>query len=117
MTQFYFQYAKLLFPLNNYFGNWLIDFLRKYSQNEHDNKLVLATEYFKDNEIQDQKKLYHLLQFLNFIKTLKNENCPQYFLEGRRYFIHTFPLNDFMNFIHMPVKKHNQRLKILEHFK
>lgn len=117
LTQFYFQYAKLLFPLDNYFGNWLIDFLRKYSQNEHGNKLVLATEYFKDNEIQDQKKLYHLLQFLNFIKTLKNENCPQYFLEGRRYFIHTFPLNDFMNFIDMPVKKHNQRLKILEHFK
>ena len=26
LTQFYFQYAKLLFPLDNYFGNWLIDF-------------------------------------------------------------------------------------------
>ena len=117
LTQFYFQYAKLLFPLDNYFGSWLIDFLRKYSQNKHDNKYVLATEYFKDKEIQDTKKLYHLLQFLNFIKTLKNEYCPQYFLEGRRYFIHNFPLKDFMDFIDTPVKKQNQRLKILEYFR
>lgn len=117
LTQFYFQYAKLFFPLDNYFGRWLMDFLRKYSQNEHDNKSVLATEYFKDNEIQDHKKLYHLLQFLNFIKTLKNEDCPQYFLEGRRYFIQNFTLKDFMNFIGIPVKKQNQRLKILEYFR
>jgi hypothetical protein len=117
LTQFYFQYAKLLFPLDNYFGSWLMNFLRKYSQNEHDNKCVLATEYFTDNEIQDHKKFYHLLQFLNFIKTLNNQDCPQYFLEGRRYFIHNFPLKDFMNFISISGKKQNQRLKVLKYFR
>ena len=105
MTQFYFQYAKLLFLLDNYFGSWVIDFLRKYSQDEHDNKLVLVTKHFKDNQIQYHKKLYHLLQLLDFIKRLKNKYCPKYFLEERRYFIYNFPLKDFMNFIDIPVKK------------
>nr|WPV76437.1 hypothetical protein [Naviculales sp.] len=113
LTQYYFQYAKLFFPLDNYFVKWLIDFIRKYSQNQNDIKVVLATGYFIDNQIQDHERLYYLLQFLNFIKTLKNEDSPQYFLEGR---IHNFPLKDFMNFIGIK-QNQNQPLNILEYFR
>lgn len=103
--------------MENYFVRWLIDFSRKSSRNENDTQSVLATEYFTDNEIQDHERLYHLLQFLNFIKTLNNEDCPQYFLEGRRYFIQKFPLKDFMSFIGIPSTKQNQRLKMVEYFR
>lgn len=84
-----------------------MDFLRKYSQNQYSNKLILTTKSFKDNEIQDYKKFYHLLQFSNFIKTLKKKSCAQYFLEGRKYFIHNFSLNNFRSIIDIPVKKQN----------
>lgn len=116
LTQFYFQYAKLFFPLDNSFVSWLIEFLRKYAQNEKDTKIGLATEYFSETEIQDHQRFYHLLQFLNFIQTLNNEDCSQYFLERRRYFIHNFPLKDFMNFIGIK-QNQNQRLNILEYFR
>lgn len=116
LTQYYFQYAKLFFPLDNSFVSWLIDFLRKYAQNQKDINFILATEYFSETAIQDHERLYHLLQFLNFIQTLKNQDCSQYFLEGRRYFIYNFPLKDFMNSIGIK-QNQNQRLNILEFFR
>jgi len=121
LTQFYFKYAKTLFPLDDYFVRWLLDFSRKYSLNENNTQSMLATEYFIEKshllEIHDYEKFYHLLQFLNFIKTLNTEQCPEYFLEGRKYFIQTLPLKDFMNFIGIPSTKQNQRLKIVEYFR
>lgn len=116
MTQYYSQYVKLFFTLDNSFVSWLIDFLRKYAQNQKDIKFILAMEYFSETKIQDHERLYHLLQFLNFIQTLKNEDCSQYFLEGQRYFIYNFPLKDFRNFIGIK-QNPNQRLNILEYFR
>jgi len=119
LTQFYFHYSKKFFPFDNSFVTWLIDFIRKDSGNQTDNKLVLDTEYFIDSirilENQPLERVYHLLQFLNFIKTLNNEDCPQYFLEGRKYFRHTFPLKNFINFIGIK-QNQNQRLNTLEYF-
>jgi hypothetical protein len=117
LTQSYFQYAEPLFPLDNYFVSWLLDFTRKYFRNQSNNQPVLATEYFADNKTWDREKLDRLLQFLNFIKTLNNKDSGQYFLESRKYFIQEFPLIDFMNFIGIPSTKQNQRLKMIEYFR
>jgi hypothetical protein len=103
--------------LDNYFASWLLDFTRKYFRNQINNQFVLATEYFADNKTWDHEKLYRLLQFLNFIKTLNNKDSGQYFLEGRKYFIQEFPLIDFMNFIGIPTPNQNQRLKMIEYFR
>ena len=117
LTQSYFRYAEPLFPLHNYFVSWLLDFNRKYYRNQINTQPVLATEYFADNKTWEHEKLYRLLQFLNFIKTLNNHDSGQYFLEGRKYFIQKFPLIDFMNFIGIPSTKQNQRLKMIEYFR
>jgi hypothetical protein len=117
LTQSYFRYAEPLFPLDNYFASWLLDFTRKYFRNQINNQFVLATEYFTDHRIWEHEKLYRLLQFLNFIKNLNNHDSGQYFLEGRKYFIQEFPLIDFMNFIGISSTKQNQRLKMIEYFR
>ena len=69
-------------------------------------------EYFieKSNllETEHDERLYHLLQFLNFIKTLNREECSLHFVEKRRYVIQQFYLKDFMNFIDMPSTKQTQ---------
>ena len=119
LTQFYFHYIKKFFPLDNSFVTWLIHFSRKYSGNKTNTQLALATEYFTPItcilENQHLERVYHLLQFLNFIKTLNNENCTPYFLEGRKYFRHIFPLKNFINFIGIK-QNQNQRSKTLEYF-
>ena len=117
LTQSYFQYAEPLFPLDNYFVSWLLDFTRKYFRNQSNNQPVLATEYFADNKTWDREKLDRLLQFLNFIKTLNNKDFGQYFLESRKYFIQEFSLINFINFIGIPSTKQNQRLKMIEYFR
>lgn len=109
LTQFYFYYIKKFFPLDNFFVAWLIDFLRKYSPNQTNSQVVLGTEYFTDVtsifKNQSSQKVYHLLQFLNFIKTLDNQDCTTYPFEERNYFIHVFPLSNFINFIGMKQSK------------
>jgi len=119
LTQSYFHYIKIFFPLDNCFVAWLIDFIRKDSRNQTHTQIVLATEYFTDItcifENQSSERVYHLLQFLNFIKTLKNQDCESYLLEGKSYFIHTFPLKNFINFIGIKQSK-TQRLNIREYF-
>ncbi len=59
--------------------------------------------------------MYHLLQFLNFIKTLNSQDCTQYLLEGKSYLIYTFPLNNFINFIGTKHSK-TQRFNTREYF-
>jgi hypothetical protein len=119
LTQLYFHYIKKFFPLDNFFVAWLIDFLRKYSPNQTDSQVVLGTEYFTDVtsifENQSSQKVYHLLQFLNFIKTLDNQDCTTYPFEERNYFIHVFPLSHFINLIGMKQSK-TQRFNIREYF-
>jgi len=103
LNELYFHYIKKFFILDSYFVTWLIDFIRKDCQNQEHTQPVLAVEYFTNTtcifENQPSEKVYHLLQFLNFIKTLNRENCTQHLLEGKTYFIHNFLLNDFINFI------------------
>jgi len=119
LTQLYFHYIKKFFNLDSCFVTWLIDFIRKDYGNQARTQLVLATEYFTNItcifENQSSERVYHLLQFLNFIKTLNREDCTQHLLEGKSYFVHTFLLNDFINFIGIKNIK-TQRFKTREYF-
>lgn len=119
LTELYFHYIKKFFVLDSYFVTWLIDFIRKDCQTQTHTQPVLAVEYFTNItcifENQPSEKVYHLLQFLNFIKTLNRENCTQHLLEGKTYFIHNFPLNDFINFIGIKDIE-TQRLNTREYF-
>lgn len=116
LTLYYFYYLVPLFPLDSYFVHWLLDFTRKYLRKPSSSQFVLATEYLADTK-GDPKKLYHLLQLLNFIKILDNPDSEHYFLEGRKYFIQKFPLIDFINFIGISFARQSQRLKMIEYFK
>ena len=117
LTQFYFQYAKTFFPLDSHFVSWLIDFFRKYHRDQKDSKVLFNTEYFMGKEIKDYEQFYNLLQFLNFTKTLTNENCPQHFLEGRTYYIHNIAIKDFMHFMGISIRKQNIRVRVIEYLR
>lgn len=66
--------------------------------------------------MEHNERLYHLLQFLNFIKTLKYQDCSLHFLEGKKYVIQEFYLKDFMQFIGVSPTKQNQRTKLIDYF-
>jgi hypothetical protein len=76
LTKLYFNYAKTLFPPNDDFVGWLFDFSRKHPLflNQSNDKSLLATEYLSEKSLlpqtQHNEEFYHLIQFLNFLKTL-----------------------------------------------
>jgi hypothetical protein len=63
------------------------------------------------------QRLFHILQFLNFITKLESPKSSQYFiLEGKRYVIEEFYLADFMKFIQILSTNSRQRTKLVNYF-
>lgn len=123
LTKVYFRYSLTLFPLDNdfHFVGWLIDFYRRYIRSKHNSNSVLATEYFvqKNNLIYREhgQRLFHMLQFLNFITKLESsKSSPYIIVEGQKYIIEEFYLADFMKFIQIPSTKSHQRTKLVDDF-
>ena len=123
LTKVYFQYSLTLFPLDNNFDfvGWLIDFYRKYTRSKRNSNSALAIEYFtqKNNLIYREhgQRLFHMLQFLNYIKELGSPKPSQYFIvEGKRYVIEEFYLANFMKFTQTPSTNSYQRTKLVDYF-
>jgi hypothetical protein len=122
LTKVYFRYSLTLFPSDNGFVGWLIHFYRKYIKSRRNSNSGLATEYFiQENNLvygEHGQRLFHILQFLNFITKLESPKSSQYFiLEGKRYIIEEFYLADFMKFIQIPSTNSRQRTKLVSYFK
>ena len=111
LVQLYFGYFTKWFPLDSKFVRWLIDFNRRHINNQDPSNQILATEYLKNNFLKTEynRKLFHLLQFLNFVKTLNEKNSNFYFLKRKKYIIQNFYLKDFIKFIGTSTNKQNQR--------
>jgi len=122
LTNTYFRYSLTLFPSDNDFVGWLIDFYRKYIKNKPNSDLILSTEYFvqQNNTIyqEEGEKLFCLLQFLNFIKKLDYSKTSEYFtLKAKKYFSEEFYLANFMKFIQIPSTNSDRCRKLIDYFK
>jgi hypothetical protein len=121
LTKVYFRYSLTLFPSDNDFVGWLIHFYRKYIKSKRNYDSGLATEYFiQENNLvygEHGQRLFHILQFLNFITKLESPKSSQYFiLEGKKYIIEEFYLVDFMKSIEIPSSNSHKRTKLVDYF-
>lgn len=120
LTNLYFHYAKKLFPLDNEFVDWLLDFNRKDQViKNYSPELVLAgyTE-FSDHliELEKPKAIFHRLQFLNFIKTLDEQHWIPVMFDDATYYKQNFYLYEFLKFLKIPLDQHTRRNEIIEFF-
>lgn len=117
LTMQYFRDTTKIFPFQNDFLIWLHDFNRR-----HLSKTVLSTknnlqlEYFYRYTDLDEHQFYHLLQFLNFLKTLKPRTNSFHYLEGKTYWIEEFDLIRFVQFIGLNRTNQYQKEKLIDYF-
>jgi len=119
LTHTYYQYSERLFPLNNSHTDWVVDFIRRYPEKEIP-IYFLVTSYL-ENRIysQEEERLFHLLQFLSFVKSLNlnpAKDCQKYLIKNQVYYLVEFSLSQFFQFTGIKISNHYQRKKILSYF-
>jgi hypothetical protein len=120
LTRMYYQYSERLFPLDNSYTNWVVDFIRKYPQKEIPMYFLLTS--YLENRIysqEEEERLFHLLQFLSFIKSLNlnpGKDCQKYLIKHQVYYLVEFSLSQFVHFTGITISNNYQRKKILSYF-
>lgn len=118
LTKNFYDYSQKLFPLDNFYVEWLVHFRRKYQRKKNLKQSFLFTSYLENKItlLEDKKRFYHLIQFLTFIKTLNYENSKRHWIKEKCFYIQQFYLSDFLQFVGIKVTRQNQRKKLLEYF-
>ena len=134
--QLTFQFYKCslrFFPLCHSYTHWLVDFKRRYKEIFRRSTEIqitypsLLTSYLQ-NEInyytpdaqEEEKRFFHLLQFLTFVKNLEidpSKDCDTHVIENQLYYILKFPLSQFARSIGIPISNQYQREKLVEYFR
>jgi hypothetical protein len=63
--------------------------------------------------------LFHLLQFLSFIKSLElnpGKDCKNHRIKRQDYYCLKFPLSKFVNFTGIKISNHSEREKLILYF-
>lgn len=71
----YYEYSEKLFPSDNSYTEWLLNFRRKYPDKKIPHHFLLTS--YLENKIyskEEEERFFHPLQFLSFIKTLSTDD-------------------------------------------
>ena len=112
-TKHFYMYSKKVLTFDNYYTAWLIKYFRKTDKPINS----LVTSYFQEETIVSLPKVlevFHLLQFLAFIRTKKSVNKVQIY--DQIYCLIEFPLKEFMQFSGVKSINQYQRNKYIEVF-
>ena len=118
----YFQYSERVLCLGYPYTDWVVDFQRRHRQlvNLHSRSLVV--DYIGNQIITNQveeERLFHLLQFLSFVKSLKLnllKDCQKHWIKKQLYYGLKFPLSKFYRFTGMKVSNQSEREKLIFYF-
>ena len=116
----YFKYSERVLCLDYGYSDWIVDFKRRY-QRVNPTYPSLLTSYI-GNQINTQEKeerLFHLLQFLSFIKSLElnpAKDCKKHSIKKQNYYGLKFPLSEFVEFTGIRILKDSQRKNLLLYF-
>ena len=116
----YFQYSKRVLCLDYRYTDWILDFERKHREYDLINSTYssLVTSYIENQRItnqEEEKRLFHLLQFLSFIKSLElnpGKDCKKHRIKKQDYYL-KFPLSKFVNFTGIKISNHSEREKLV----
>ena len=101
----YFKYSEQLLGSNYYYTDWILDFQKQYWDVTAFCSLV--TNYSENqiiNNQEEEKKLFHLLQFSSFVKSLKLnpfKDWQKHKIKNQSYYKLKFTLTQFMTFTAM----------------
>ena len=120
----YFQYSKRVLYLDYTYTDWILDFERRHLEYDLINSTysLLVTSYLENQRItnqEEEKRLFHLLQFLSFIKSLElnlGKNYKKHTIKKQDYYYLKFPLSKFVNFTGIKISSHYGREKLLFYF-
>jgi len=97
LTKHFYNYSTKILVLNQVYTDWLIQHLKR--KEKQDTSLLLP--FFNQNSLSlsDTKKIFGLLQFLSFIRTIPFHTFETIILQHQSYYLITFPLKDFAKFL------------------
>jgi len=114
----YFQYSKRVLCLDYIYTDWIVDFQRRHQRNPTSRSSV--TSYLENQRIKNQEeRLFHLLQFLSFVKSLKLnpfKDCKKHRIKKQNYYSLKFPLSQFVEFMGIKISNHSERKKLIFYF-
>jgi hypothetical protein len=117
----YFKYSGQVLRLDYQYTDWIVDFRRRYILVKPSNPSLL-TSYLKNQIMAEEKekRLFHLLQFLSFIKSLELnpfKDCKKLRVKKQNYYRLKFPLSKFVRFTGIQISNQSDRIKLIEYFK
>jgi len=118
----YFQYSAQVLRSDYSYTDWVVDFQRRYHQLMNLTSRSLVVSYLENQIITNQveeERLFHLLQFLSFVKSLKLnplKNCKKHRIKKQFYYGLKFPLSQFVKFTGMRLSNHSEREKLILYF-
>lgn len=117
----YFKYSGQVLRLDYQYTDWIVDFRRRY-QLVNPTYPSLLTSYLENGigTKEKEERLFHLLQFLSFIKSLQLnpfKDCKRHRIKKQIYYGLKFPLSQFVKFTGIQLSKQPQREKLILYFK
>jgi len=120
----YFKYSIRILRLDYVYTDWIMDFQRRYQgyQLVNPTSRSLVTSYLetKINDQEEAERLFHLFQFLSFVKSLELKGfkgCKKQKIKEQLYYGLKFPLSEFVKFTGIQISKQSQRDKLIGYFK
>lgn len=117
----YFKYFLQVLDLDYQYTDWIVDFRRRYPIVKPSNNL-LVTSYLSNRVMSDieEKRFFHLLQFLSFIKSLNLNvfnDCKKLRVKKQNYYHLKFPLSKFVRFTGVQSLDNSNRQELIGYFK
>lgn len=118
----YFQYSGRILCLGYPYTDWVVDFQRRHRQQVNLHSRSLVVDYIENQIITNQveeERLFHLLQFLSFVKSFKLnplKDCKKHRIKKQLYYGLKFPLSKFYKFTGMKVSNQSEREKLIFYF-
>ena len=116
----YFEYSSQVLRSDYPYTDWILDFQRRYWGNPTFRPLMTS---YLDNQLirnqEEEERLFHLLQFLSFVKSLKLnpfKDCQKHGIKKQLYYGLKFPLSKFVKFTGMQLSHQFDREKLLFYF-
>ena len=117
----YFKYSGQVLDLDYPYTDWVTDFQRRYKLGNNYNQ-SLVTSYLENRRLceEDEAQLFHLLQFLSFIKSLELnivKDCKTLRVKKQNYSHLKFPLSNFVRYTDIQILNQSGRKKLISYFK
>ena len=117
----FFKYSGQVLRLDYQYTDWIVDFRRRYRLVNPSNPTLL-TGYLENRIMskEEEERLFHLLQFLSFIKSLELtplKDFKRLSVKKQNYYRLKFPLSKFVKFTGIQFSNKSDRKKLIGYFK